>query len=103
MEESKNEEQSYFYNFDDELMLAYRSTSNTKHKELCMPIVLPPPFKNDDPLVAHWDDGDVRSIPRITWGKYRHMQRSLCKDCEFSLVEGRPEGHEPQIDNRPEG
>ena len=74
VEESKNEEQSYFYNFDDELMLAYRSTSNTKHKELCMPIVLPPAFKYDDPLVAHWDDGDVRSIPGITWGKYGNMQ-----------------------------
>ena len=54
VDDTENEEQSCFYNLDDELMLAYRYTSSMRRIEICMPIVLPPTFTDDDPLVAPW-------------------------------------------------
>ena len=75
-----------YYNFDEEVMLAYRCKANMKHKQVSLTIVPPPDFKDDEPLVAHWDDGDVSTIPGMSWGKFRGMQDPSARTAGGSVL-----------------
>jgi hypothetical protein len=91
------------FEWDSNLMLAYRVCSRKKQKDYSMPINIPDDAEDHDPIPVSWMDGTVCVIDAVTVGAYKELlqtRKSASSDAALWEAEHSVTKHSIQLKQR---